>query len=153
LGKYDFTLRLPPVPPGRYEVRIGYTANPQRGVAQMFFDEKPTGIPLDMRVNSGNSAIGSVPDGETEDGGVENDKMMRNRGYLKGPTSIVQASNKGPLRSNSQSLRRIVTIVDFPTTTPHYLRIKSVQDIETMQFHLDYVEFVPSTYWEEETRD
>jgi hypothetical protein len=154
VGKYDFTLRLPPVPPGLYEVRIGYTANSQRGVAQMYLDHEPCGIPLNMTILASNANIGWVADDPNNmDAAAENDKMMRNRGYMKGPNSIKLSTNGSVLRSNEQSLRRIVITKRFTETKPHYLRVKSVEELETRQFHLDYIELVPSSVWESEGRD
>ena len=57
-GHYDFAMRLPPVPEGTYELRIGYTAegNEQRGMLQFYLGTssdlktmKALDIPLDMR--------------------------------------------------------------------------------------------------------
>ena len=49
-GDYDFTFRLPPVPyEGEYQIRLGFCALDTRGVAQIYFDGKPQGIPVDMR--------------------------------------------------------------------------------------------------------
>ncbi|MCC8145653.1 MAG: fasciclin domain-containing protein [Bacteroidales bacterium] len=151
--KYDFSLKTPPLPPGRWEFRIAYTANPRRGVAQMFLDGKPCGIPLDMRINATHANIGWIADADTQDNGVENDKMMRNRGYMKGPSTVLLKSSSQPLRQNNQSLRRIVTTEEFQTAGTHILRIKSVEDNTTSEFHLDFVEFVPSSYLEQEGRD
>jgi uncharacterized surface protein with fasciclin (FAS1) repeats len=153
IGKYDFKLRIPPVPRGDYEVRIGYTANSIRGVAQIYLDGKPCGIPLDMTITSTDAKIGSVQDVETEDNGVENDKMMRNRGYLKGPANVLMKSSKTSLRENTQSLRRVVATVNFDKVSEHFLRIKSVEDNQQRQFHLDYIELAPKTVWETEGRD
>ena len=48
-GNYDFTFRLPPVPfDGDWQVRLGFTAQDSRGVAQIYIDGVPQGIPLDM---------------------------------------------------------------------------------------------------------
>ncbi|MDL2222619.1 fasciclin domain-containing protein [Bacteroidales bacterium OttesenSCG-928-M11] len=153
VGKYDFSLETFPIPPGTYEVRIGYTANSQRGVAQIYFDGEPCGIPLDMTILSTDARIGAVKDADTDDDGVENDKMMRNRGYLKGPTGVYFPSPQTPMRANAQSLRRIITTKVLDTTKSHTIRIKSVEDITSREFHLDYVEFVPSSVWDKEGRD
>ena len=49
-GDYDFTFRIPPVPyTGEYQIRLGFCAFDTRGVAQIYFDGMPQGIPLDMR--------------------------------------------------------------------------------------------------------
>jgi uncharacterized surface protein with fasciclin (FAS1) repeats len=152
-GKYDFTLRTPPVPEGTYEVRLGYIANSSRGVAQIYFDGQACGIPLDMTKEAPHASIGWVIDSSTSDEGVENDKMMRNRGYLKGPNTVWCENKNAVLRDFRQSLRRILTIKTFDEAKSHLIRIKSVEERTDREFHLDYIEFVPSTYWEKEGRD
>jgi hypothetical protein len=152
-GKYDFTLRMPPIPAGTYEVRFGYTANSGRGVAQLFFDEKPCGIPLDMRIQADNAKIGWIPDNRTEDGGIENDKMMRNRGYYKGPDNILVSGNTITQRNLKDCLRKTLLTKTFDKTEPHYLRVKSVEERLDREFQVDYMEFVPLWYLTVEGKD
>ena len=154
VGKYDFSIQTPPIPPGRWEVRFSYTPNTYRGVAQIFLNGKPCGIPLDLRIVASNAKIGWVADSPTDESvGLENDKMMRNRGYMKGPNTIKQVSGGTILRNFAQSLRRIVDTVDLEEAQPVTLRIKSVMDNTRMEFMIDYMEFVPSTYLENEGKD
>jgi uncharacterized surface protein with fasciclin (FAS1) repeats len=153
-GKYDFSLRLPPVPAGTYEVRIGYTANDRRGVAQIFFDGKPCGIPLDMTKSATHADIGwkSDLDLETEDAIIENDKMMHNRGFMKGPDAA-SVNGADPLRDYGGSLRYIVFKGSFTETQAHILRVKSVEDRLDREFMLDYIEYAPRAIWENEDRN
>jgi len=153
LGSYDLTLRLPPVPPGTYELRYGYTANKYRGVAQIYVDSKPVGIPLDLRILADNPKIGWMLDGSTMDNGIENDKMMRNRGYLKGPdTHMTVVGDVITLaRDHNGSLRRIIGNFSFETSEPHYIRFKSVIEDPTAQFHMDYIEYVPKNIYAGQT--
>lgn len=152
-GKYDFTLRIPPVPAGTYQVRLGYIANSSRGVAQIYVDGEAAGIPLDMTILASNPLIGWEKDANTTDNGVENDKMMRNRGYLKGPNTIWYTNKTDVLRNYNESLRRILVTKTFDKAEPHTLRIKSVEELTNREFHLDYIELVPSSYWDKEGRD
>ncbi|MDR2621506.1 MAG: fasciclin domain-containing protein [Dysgonamonadaceae bacterium] len=153
-GKYDFSLRLPPVPAGTYEVRFGYTANSRRGVAQIFFDGKPCGIPLDMTKGATHADIGwkSDADLKTEDAIIENDKMMHNRGFMKGP-GAASVNGATPLRDYSGSLRYIVFKGSFTEAKAHILRVKSVEDRVDREFMIDYIEFAPRAVWENEGRD
>jgi uncharacterized surface protein with fasciclin (FAS1) repeats len=152
-GKYDFSLRLPPVPAGTYEVRIGYTANSRRGVAQIFFDNKPCGIPLDMTKSATHTDIGWKADADlgNEEAIIENDKMMHNRGFMKGP-GAARVNDADPLRNYSGSLRYIV-YKDFLDNKPHILRVKSVEDRLDREFMIDYIEFAPRAIWENEGID
>jgi hypothetical protein len=52
MGQYDFALKLPPVPEGTYEIRYGYVPMTQRGVAQVYVDNIPCGIPIDLKMNA-----------------------------------------------------------------------------------------------------
>jgi uncharacterized surface protein with fasciclin (FAS1) repeats len=157
LGKYDFTFRTAPVPAGTYEVRLGYQANGNRGVAQIYVDGKACGIPLDMTIGATNAKIGWEADTGTADNptehDIENDKMMRNRGYLKGPNTIWVENHAMTARQQTGSLRRVLVTRTFDKTEPHTIRIKSVEERTDREFHLDFVEFVPSNYWEKEGRD
>ncbi|MDR1121446.1 MAG: fasciclin domain-containing protein [Dysgonamonadaceae bacterium] len=153
-GKYDFSLRLPPVPAGTYEVRFGYTANTQRGVAQIFFDGKPCGIPLDMTKSATHADIGwkSDVDLKTEDAIIENDKMMHNRGFMKGP-GAASVNGASPLRDYGGSLRYIAFKGSFSETQAHILRVKSVEDRIDRGFMIDYIEYAPRSIWENEGKD
>lgn len=150
-GWFDFTFRLPPVPAGTYEIRIGYGATDWRGVAQMFVDGQIQGTPLDLskgcRVDDPD--IGWLADETQADGGVENDKAMRNRGYMKAPMSI--CSNDEPLRNKFQCLRRIIGTFNL-TEGPHYFRMKNVEDPSRV-FQFDYIEIVPTSILENEDRN
>jgi uncharacterized surface protein with fasciclin (FAS1) repeats len=152
-GKYDFSLRLPPVPAGTYEVRFGYTANSRRGVAQIYFDGKPCGIPLDMTKGATHADIGWIADSDlkTEDAIIENDKMMHNRGFMKGP-GAASVNGATPLRDYNGSLRCIV-YKGYCSEQAHILRIKSVEDRVDREFMIDYIEFAPRSVWENEGRD
>jgi hypothetical protein len=76
---YDFSIETLPIPAGNYEVRFGFIANNNRGVAQLYLDGIPAGVPLNLRTAATNSQIGYVtPHTLTTDWeGFENDKMMR----------------------------------------------------------------------------
>lgn len=145
-GLYDFEITTPPIPAGTYEVRFGYQPTIFRGVAQLYWDGKPTGIPLDLRLYANNPKIGHVIPGTDPDDpyGYENDKMMRNRGYMKAPASF-RAINPtwytgNPARSDPAALRRILGIYTFTEVRTHTFSVKAVKSGE---FMFDYLEFVP----------
>jgi uncharacterized surface protein with fasciclin (FAS1) repeats len=152
-GKYDFTYRIPAIPPATYEIRFGYVSTVNRGVAQLYFDGEPCGIPLDMRIAADHPKIGWIEDSRTEDNGIENDKMMRNRGYLKGTNIGLVSGNSHIQRVDKQNLRIIIAIKTFDTYQPHTLRAKSVEERSDREFQIDYIEFVPTSYLDKEGRD
>lgn len=151
-GWYDFTLRLPPVPPGSYEVRLGYRAETWRGIAQLFIDGDIVGIPVNLAYTGEEPQIGWIADDETTDGGDENDKTMRNRGYMKAPNSIWSLNGPKTLRDDVNSLRIIIGQFTWQEYAPHYFRAKNVER-EDGEFHLDYIEIVPTSYIENEGKD
>ena len=150
---FDFSIVTPPIPAGTYEIRFGYLTNGKRGVSQLYFDDVPCGVPLNLNNTSDNASIGYVaPHTVTDDyEGYENDKMMRNRGYMKGPASYkvpVQGWSTGAnARYSTQILRRIMGTYTFKTAGHHKFSVKALSSGE---FMFDYLEFVPTSALETE---
>ncbi len=151
-GWYDFTVRMLPVPPGTYEIRLGYSVREWGGLAQIFIDEKITGIPVDFQTKASNPKIGWVDDDQTTDSGDENDKMMHNRGYMKGPASAYKPNYKQTLRQADGAMRKVIGTFTFQDYAPHYFRAKNVES-ELGEFHFDYLEYVPVSYIDKEDKD
>ena len=151
-GKYDAEYRLPHVPAGTYEIRIGFSMSTRRGVVQFYLDGAICGIPTDMRMDEANkNRIGWFSDEElTEDEISDEEKAMRNRGYMKAPASIL-VGNKTPMRDSSNAMRRIVaTNLDLePTKEGHWLRVKNVTEasVGAEEFNQDYLEIVPKSIY------
>lgn len=161
IGNYDFAMRLPPVPDGTYELRLGYTANGNRGMLQFYIGRsseltsmEALDIPLDMRFVPVNNSDGT-PDTRTgwclwtstNDRGVESDANMHNLGYMRGPLYYTIGVNGATVaRANPQDLRRIIAKRQFKQGE-YWLRFKTVIDNENAQFHLDYIEFCPENVY------
>ena len=150
-GKYDFKYRIPHVPEGTYEIRFGYPRGYYRGVCQFYVDGKIAGIPVDLRWTTDTDIIiGWVSDeGMNSDEIRENDKAMRNRGYMKGPASIVLDAKvaKGTMRDSEQAIRKIIGTYRLDKGD-HWLRYKDVSENSTgkmKQFDQDYLELVPKS--------
>lgn len=143
-GWYDFTLRMLPIPPGSYEIRIGYRQESWRGIAQLFVDGEIQGIPRDLRIAGTDPMVGWESDDLLSPSArAENDKAMRNRGYMKAPASIYTPQNGGTsLRNMSACLRIIVGQFNFQEYGAHYLRGKNVYSPD-QEFHGDYIEIIP----------
>ena len=152
LGLFDFAYRLPPVPEGTYEIRMGYSASQWRHVVQVYLDNEVSGLPIDLRILADNPKIGSIADKLTDDNGVTNDKDMKNRGYLKGPTSFRDDTETGVARDNPTNLR-VVIATKHLTAGSHWLRFKNVNETDngTAQFMHDYFEMVPMDYLKDES--
>lgn len=147
LGTFDFAYKLPPVPAGTYEIRMGYSANSARHIVQFYIDGEVAGIPVDLRLLGNSPTINWIADANTEDNGIANDKEMKNRGYLKGST-IVRANNETTLaRDDNSTLRKVIT-TKYLSEGEHWIRFKNVndQDDGNAQFMHDYFEIVPVTY-------
>jgi uncharacterized surface protein with fasciclin (FAS1) repeats len=156
LGQYDFTFKLPPVPEGTYEIRLGYCGNfASRGVIQAYFDGKPCGIPLDLRLGGGDERIGWVDDTTNPEFNHTTDKAMRNRGYMKGPASVRKYawSSYFTFRSEIQMLRRIIITTYIDDTQDHYIRFKQVLDNPKAEFAFDYFELCPKSVYDSDLGD
>lgn len=155
-GLYDFEVTTLPVPAGTYEVRFGYQPTIFRGAAQLYWDGVPCGIPLDLRLNASDPKIGYVTPGSdaTDPDGFENDKMMRNRGYMKGPVVYKVINDTwysgANARMSAQVVRRILGIYTFTEDGTHQFKVKAARSGE---FMFDYLEFVPLEVIENEGVD
>lgn len=163
LGQYDVTFLLPPVPyDGTYELRWGMSNNPYRAMAQMYLGTDPSnlpaiGTPLDMRLYSANPSIGWVAD-DLNDPTVatENDKTLRNHGYMKAPKIFGLLVSNGPVTksvrdiggaSTNSAMRKILWTGTVSANKKYYLRVKSVLSNPNGQFFTDYMEWVPKSVY------
>lgn len=166
LGLYDFTMKLPPVPKsGTYEIRMGQSFNNQRGMCQIYFGEspyqlQPAGLPLDMRQSaSKNPSIPWVEDSEEDDElNIENDKNLRNQGYMKAPqyATICNGTGTDPLRTaggDQAALRYIIGKYDLEAGKTYYIRFKSALKKLDSQCFMDYFEYVPTMIIDNDTED
>ncbi|MDD4990998.1 MAG: fasciclin domain-containing protein [Paludibacter sp.] len=149
---YDFTVTTPPVPAGTYEVRFGYQPTGLRGVAQFYFDDMPAGLPVNLSNFANSTSVGwEKPGSVAEDPfGYQNDKVLRNRGYMKGPASFTVPDTRwysGPARISVNYLRKIFGTFNFDKAGTHTITVKGLSNGE---FVLDFVEFVPTSAIETE---
>jgi len=159
IGRYDFTMKLPPVPrTGHYEIRFGVaTGSSWRSMAQVYFgsdkDNMPAvGIPMDLR-HSGlyrRLLSGAQPHSigwESSTGDQEYDdevtKRMRTQGFMKGPNSWTHVFGESvTVRESEYITRRIMVSTDLEANKNYYIRFKSVLDDERKEFFMDYFEYV-----------
>lgn len=151
---YDFSITTLPVPAGTYEVRFGYQVNGKRGVAQLYLDGKPCGVPLNLNNSGDNASIGYIlPSVSNLDDpfGFENDKMMRNRGYMKAPETFLPVQKNWypavDARHDRTTLRRIMGTYTFTKSSNHIMTVKG---LSAGEFMFDYLEFVPVSVIESE---
>ncbi len=151
LGALDFAYKLPPVPAGTYEIRMGYQSESVRHIIQFYVDGEVAGIPVDLRIPANNPSIGWVKDSETDDNGVANDKEMKNRGYLKAPTTY-KYNGSIIVRDEPSTIRKVIA-TKYLSEGEHWIRFKSVfeGDDGKAQFMHDYFEIIPMTFLRNES--
>ena len=149
-GVFDVSFKLPPVPSGTYEVRLGYTPGDERGVIQAYISSgngyEPCGIPIDLRVYSGDPSIGAVADTEDEEENIANDKAMHNRGYMKAPDSWHPGAGDASMRDNG-ILRRVLTTQYLDPNKEYRLRVRQVLDDPERYWSFDYIELCPKSVY------
>lgn len=148
-GAYDFSIKLPPVPARTYELRMSTVlqGNMNGDIVQIYLDGKVCGLPIDFKLATTDPCIGWIDDALTSDNGVENDKQMRNHGWMKAPDSYLVLNGKVARHENIFA-RRIITVQYLPKGE-HWLRIRKIDgsdidnesQISTAGF--DYIELVP----------
>ena len=131
----DISIRLPHVPLRTYEIRI--MCEGIESIIQTYVDDEITGIPFTIYTLPSNT--GYLADSVTNDNGVENDKQMRNIGWMKLPDTYRMVDGT-IARDASHHARRIVTR-KYLGPGDHWLRIKSVD--EMTEVDIDYIELVP----------
>ena len=159
LGFFDFAYCLPPLPDGTYEIRMGYSASGERHVVQVYLDNEVTGLPIDLRLTGESPMVNWKHDTDDLEDDEEriaaNDKDMKNRGYLKGPTTFYD-NEKGLehlARYSKLCLRAVIATKYLTGNSSHWLRFKNVNDGDDgkAQFMHDYFEIVPITYLRDES--
>ena len=163
-GDYDFTFRIPPVPfSGEWQLRLGFAAEPTRGVMQVYFDGVPQGIPLDMtkNINDAEMYMGdrfisqlSSYDQQTDEEKAEQQKLLKNLGaYLDG-RALFSFPNDGksfsPFITHATRYRRILCQTYIDATKDHYLRFRVASNGlqgNNNEFMLDYLEIVPKSVY------
>ena len=172
IGRYDFTMKLPPVPrEGQYEIRFGVaTGSYVRSMAQVYFGTdrnsmSVTGIPMDLRLGglemrqpSGAtpSNVGWEADTDDEEYNDRVTKTMRTKGFMKAPNSWTnQLGSSNSVRTFHYMSRRIIVSAHLQPHQNYYIRFKSVLEEETKEFYMDYFEYVPKEVYDnpEEAED
>jgi len=162
-GNYDFTFRLPPVPfDGEWQIRLGFTSQESRGVAQIYVDGVPQGIPLDMTKNMdseyymGDDFISDIDeyDNLSVEEKAEYVKTMKNLGVYTYPRSMYcdngGSGNWGYDCVYNIGFRKIISQTYLDSTKDHYLRIRVASDGKqgnNNEFALDFLELVPKSVY------
>ncbi len=158
-GDYDIEFRLPPVPKsGEYQIRLGFCALPTRGVAQIYFDGVPQGIPIDMRKFLNHESImGTAFDTKvytsmTDEEKAEDQKTLKNLGYYRGAYGgyHTDGSKRNEFVDNPRTYRKVLCQVNITNDRDHYLRIRCTSTSKlgnNNEFMIDYLEIVPKSVY------
>ncbi len=155
---FDFTFRLPPVPyEGEWQVRIGFAAEPTRGVAQIYYDDKPQGIPLDMTKQLNDASILGA-DWKADYNSMStidlstDQKVLKNKGYYRGAAGGYHYTSQGGttqaiFATQPHTIRLVICTTHIDPKEDHYLRIRcvSAKQGNDNEFMLDYLELVPKS--------
>ncbi len=166
-GKYEFTMKLPPVPKeGHYEIRFAVSSNSQkRSMCQVYFGSDinylpAQDIPMDLRIGfvyhhfkNGNQlsnfgyATYNDYKNEANVSTEEQDeitKTLRSRGFMKGPRyyHCGSTTDKNLAIQEETVTRRIMVSADMSPDKTYYIRFKNVLNDEDLQFYGDFLEFV-----------
>ena len=124
----------------------------------MLIDGKIAGIPVDLRWNDDTKVIigWSAVSELSEEEALASDKAMRNRGYMRGPGSIILNAEEtyGSMRDSEQAVRKIIGTYRLDKRD-YWLRFKDVSENSTgkmKQFDQDYLELVPTTVLADPTK-
>lgn len=151
-GDYDVTFRLPPVPSeGDYQIRLGYAPSDTRGIGQVYFDDKPQGIPIDMTKSLSDLGVPLASNYSllTSTEKAEERKVLKNLNFYRGPMGayMLQSGAHYYLGLHAQSVRRIVCTVHIKPDEDHYLRFRNVSNNGSSELMLDFIEIVPRSVY------
>ena len=153
-GRFDVTIKLPPVPPGLWEIRMFTCVDfSSRGIVQYYIDNVPQGIPFDMRPGGNDPKIGWKSDSELgdEEQIAAFDKEFHNRQWMKGPKSYWSSSSEAGgsqgtiFRDAPNTLRKVIGTFTSDGHTEHYLRLQQKMESENNEMNFDMIELCPST--------
>ena len=158
LDQYDWAIKLPPVPTRTYEIRFSFDVGTTTDLngndifCQIYFDDKICGLPINQAIEATDKRIGWEHDNITMDNGVENDKLLRSKGWMKAPDvyNTTWGSGYMPARNQYRNMRKIAT-TQYLVEGEHWLRFRNLAEHMTPPsgesaygyIFLDYIELVP----------
>ena len=144
-GEFDVEIKLPPVPKtGMYELRLGYSVNPSRGIIQVYLNGVACGVPVNLQ----QGPEGWKEDTEDEEENRATDKSMHNRGFMKAPDSQGgDISNGGtPFRAAGHIMRRVLYTGEIRQDQENWVRFRQLLK-GNYSLSLDYIELCPKNIY------
>lgn len=164
-GNFGITFKIPPVPyEGDWQIRLGFAAEPTRGIAQIYFGTDPNnlapqGIPLDMTKNLndpsilGDDWVGDYTRMSITDLATDQ-KALKNKGYYRGAAGGYRYNGAGGstttvFSTQAHTYRMVLCTVHLNPNEDHFLRIRCVSTKQgnDNEFMLDYLELVPKSIY------
>lgn len=143
--KFDASVKLPPVPhDGTYEVRLGYSTGDDRGIAQIYLNNEPCGIPVSFRNFDSNTGWEADTNDEEENKAM--DKALRNRGFMKAMDSYGSSSES--FRTYNNDVRRILVKKFLSSEQENWLRFRQILSGRTLYMSIDYIEICPKDVYD-----
>ena len=151
--KYDVSVKLPPVPhDGTYEVRLGYSLGDDRGIAQIYLNNEPCGIPVSFRMFDSEYMTARVADTNDMEENMANDKSLRNLGFMKAMDSYGDNTSNGSgnsFRENATNTARRILVRQYMSADQDYwLRFRQILEGSTLYLSIDYIELVPKDVYD-----
>lgn len=165
---FDITFNIPPIPfTGEWQLRLGFAPmsksdGAERGQVQVYVDGVAQGIPLNMeeRLNAASIYSGAYTEDydkirDDEDKRTEDFKILKNKGYYRGPYSVFNSSNGkvsgifSRFASNIHMARKVLCTLPLTAGQNHTIRIKNVSAVlpGKKEAMLDYLEIVPKSVY------
>ena len=149
---------------GEYQLRLGFCGLKTRGVAQVYFDGVPQGIPLDMTLYLneefflGDRFVDDEKLGDynskTAEEKAEEQKLLKNLGAYRAGRSTYHfnpsSGEQFDFTGNPRTYRRILCQTYIDANKDHYLRFRVASDGKqgnNNEFMLDYFELVPKSVY------
>lgn len=160
-GKYDVEVKLPPVPAGKYEVRVfncsGFSS---RGIVQFSIDDVAMGFPIDMRDEQcklgGKDTDASLIAKESI---MLYDRKIKHQGFMKAPADYspgdrtsAMSDTDGTFRDYSSLQRHVIGTFTTDGKSDHYLRMLQLNDAGG-EMAFDFIELVPQSVYDDEVEE
>ena len=168
INRYDWAFKLPPVPSRTYEIRINaelreepISRNYEDNRMQVYLDDKICDLPVNFDLYARDERVGWRSDAETYDNGAENDKQLRNKGWMKAPDSFIKSKDNVRMsaRDNCSQMRKIIT-TKYLSEGEHWLRFRNLSEdpykledrFGVAYYDFNYIELVPLRIISDPTR-
>jgi hypothetical protein len=125
-------------------VRLGYSTGDDRGIAQIYLNNEPCGIPVSFRNFDSNTGWEADTNDEEENKAM--DKALRNRGFMKAMDSYGSSSES--FRTYSNDVRRILVKKFLSSEQENWLRFRQILSGRTLYMSIDYIEICPKDVYD-----